>query len=258
MSEEMVDEWVVVESIFVRHRNCHLLRAHFSPLFVDYYLHLMRYGLRNENIHDSLLKGALAYFTLYLVARPWAEQHAWTINLKSPVPANIFVTGSSLTESVVGRVFTEDVKVPEQNTMYAQLYKEGAKVSSSVVPVVGDQPSQWVEEFFHQSEQRLARCFELPDEYFHLITAQPDADEEWLKQLTAEQMATIDQDEEVKVLETRRFKFNCGCTLDRILPTLQAMKNQIDDLFGDDESIQITCPRCGALYQVTRKQVEGE
>jgi molecular chaperone Hsp33 len=71
-------------------------------------------------------------------------------------------------------------------------------------------------------------------------------------------MATIDQDEEVKVLETRRFKFNCGCTLDRILPTLQAMKNQIDDLFGDDESIQITCPRCGALYQVTRKQVEGE
>ena len=40
MSEEMVEEFVTVESIFVRGRNCLALRAKFSPLFTDYYLHL--------------------------------------------------------------------------------------------------------------------------------------------------------------------------------------------------------------------------
>ena len=45
-----------------------------------------------------------------MVARPWAAQHAWTVNLRTPAVANLFVTGSSLTESVVGRVFTQDIK----------------------------------------------------------------------------------------------------------------------------------------------------
>lgn len=69
MSEEMVEEFVTVESIFVRGRNCLALRAKFSPLFTDYYLHLQQYGLRNEEIYDSLLKELMAYFTLYMVAR---------------------------------------------------------------------------------------------------------------------------------------------------------------------------------------------
>lgn len=74
MSEELVEEFITVESIFVRGRNCLALRSKFSPLFTDYYLHLMQYGLRNEELCDSLLKELMAYFTLYMVARPWAEQ----------------------------------------------------------------------------------------------------------------------------------------------------------------------------------------
>ena len=64
MSEELVEEFITVESIFVRGRNCLALRSKFSPLFTDYYLHLMQYGLRNEELYDSLLKELMAYFTL--------------------------------------------------------------------------------------------------------------------------------------------------------------------------------------------------
>ena len=71
MSEELVEEFITVESIFVRGRNCLALRSKFSPLFTDYYLHLMQYGLRNEELCDSLLKELMAYFTLYMVARPY-------------------------------------------------------------------------------------------------------------------------------------------------------------------------------------------
>ena len=208
MSEELVEEFVTVESIFVRGRNCLTLKAKFSPLFTDYYLHLMQYGLRNEEPYDSLLKELMAYFTLYMVARPWAEQHAWTVNLRTPAVANLFVTGSSLTESVVG------------------------------------------------SEQRNARCIELPDECYTMVTAQPDADEEWLNSLTREKMAHLEEDEDTRVLETRRFRFYCGCTLDRILPTLKALQEREEDLFQGEEALEVTCPRCAAIYRVTKENLE--
>ena len=145
MSEELVEEFITVESIFVRGRNCLALRSKFSPLFTDYYLHLMQYGLRNEELYDSLLKELMAYFTLYMVARPWAEQHAWTVNLRTPAVANLFVTGSSLTESVVGRVFTQDIKEPEENTLYSTLLRKGFEPQYSVVPIPGTSPARWVE-----------------------------------------------------------------------------------------------------------------
>ena len=118
----------------------------------------MQYGLRNEEIYDSLLKELMAYFTLYMVARPWAEQHAWTVNLNTPVVANLFVSGSSLTESVVGRVFTQDVKEPEENTLYSTMLCKGQEPRYSVVPIPVHPPAQWVEEFTSRAnrERRAA------------------------------------------------------------------------------------------------------
>lgn len=44
-------------------------------------------------------------------------------------------------------------------------------------------------------------------------------------------MAHLEEDEDTRVLETRRFRFYCGCTLDRILPTLKALQEREEDLF---------------------------
>ena len=53
---EDIPEFTTVESVYVRGRNCLLLQADFSPLFVDYYLHLQKHGLRNEQQEDFTLK----------------------------------------------------------------------------------------------------------------------------------------------------------------------------------------------------------
>lgn len=250
-SPQQVEEFATVQSIFVRHRNCLLLRADMSPLFVDYYLNLMQHGQRNAEREDSIFKQLLAFFTLHLVSRPWQEYHAWTLNVNTPSLANYFVSGSSLTEDVIGRVFTEGVKEPESNLLYAQNLRHQKEPQTSVIVLPGDSVAGWVEEYYRQSEQREARAFELEGDVFALVAAQPGADYDWLTELTQAQVAHITEQEETKVLETRKFTFRCGCTLQKILPTIQAMQGDFADLLAEQGFLEISCPRCGAVYKVT-------
>jgi molecular chaperone Hsp33 len=87
------------------------------------------------------------------------------------------------------------------------------------------------------------------------VAAQPDFDAEWFDALTAESVVRICDEEKTKTLETRKFKFSCGCSLEKILPTLSAWKDNADELFGNDESLSIQCPRCGRRFHLTREDL---
>ncbi|RYD17583.1 MAG: disulfide bond chaperone, partial [Verrucomicrobiaceae bacterium] len=197
---EIQEEFTKVESIFVRHRNALLVRGQFTPIYTDYYLHLMQHGIRHGAEIDQMLKDALAVLTLHLVARPWAETIAWTANLRAP-RINLFVTGSSVAESITGRVFTEDVREPDRNLFYAQTTTvQGAEPRVSTMEVEGRDPVSWISQYYDQSEQRPARAFRLDDENFVLIAAQPDCDLEWLAGLDEEAVANIEKTEELNPL----------------------------------------------------------
>jgi len=248
-------DFTLIESVFVRHRNALLLRGQFTPVYTDYYLHLMQHGIRHALELDQMLKDSLAMLVLHLVARPWAETIAWTVNLRAP-RVNLFVTGGSIQESITGRVFTEDVREPDRNFFYAHTTSPNlSEPRTTTLEVVGKDPVAWISQFYAQSEQRPARAFRLDDENFALVAAQPDCDLAWFESLDAAAVAHIDATEETKVLETRRFRFECGCTLDQILPILGGWKNRLDDLFGAAESITIECPRCAARYRATRDMI---
>ena len=250
-SGQPVEEFTTVQAIYVRKRNCLLLRADFSPLFVDYYLHLMQHKQRNAEAEDTMFKQLLAFFTLHLVSRPWQEYHAWTLNIREPMLANYFVSGSSLTEDVIGRVFTKDVREPERNMLFAQNLRTGKEPQASVIVLPGKTVIEWEEDFYRQSEQRQARAFVLEGDGFALLTAQPGADHDWLSELTAQDVAELEKQEEMKVLETRKFTFRCGCTLDKILPTIRTMQKDFADLLSEQGYLEASCPRCGAAYHVT-------
>ena len=257
-NSQFVEEYTTVQSIFVRQRNCLMLKADFSSLFVGYYLHLMQHGLRNNAVEDAVFKDLLALFTLHLVSRPWQEHHAWTFNVNTPVLANYFIAGSSMTEDVVGRVFTEDVREPEANMLYAQTMARNKEMQTSVIPLTAADPIGWVEDFYRQSEQRQARAFSLGGDSYALITAEPGADFDWLSELTAEQVAHLDDYEQLKQLETRRFTFRCGCTVERILPTIRAMQKDFADLLSEQGHIDVSCPRCGVSYHITPDMLKAD
>jgi molecular chaperone Hsp33 len=254
---EPVQEFTRTESIFVRHRNCLMVRAEFTPIFTDYYLHLMDIGERHPENLDTTLKDLLAILTLHLTARPWAETIAWTANLRAP-RVNFFATGSSVYEYITGRLFTKDVREPDRNFLYSQTTTQGKEPRTSTIEVDSSDPIEWLQHFYNQSEQRPGRAFRLQNDTYVLIAAQPDFDEEWFGALDAEQVAKISDNEQTKVLETRRFKFSCGCSQERILPTLSAWKDKPGELFGDDATLSLQCPRCAKKYLITRNDLGKE
>ena len=248
-------DFTIIESVFIRHRNALLVRGQFTQLYVDYYLHLMQHAIRHPAVLDQMLKDALAMLVLHLVARPWAETIAWTASLRAP-RVNLFVTGGSVQEAVTGRVFTEDVREHNRDLFFSQTTAPNLpEPRTSTLEAVGRDPIAWIAQYYDQSEQRPARAFRLDDENFALVAAQPDCDMPWFEALDELAVASIDATQETKLLETRRFRFHCGCTLDRILPILGGWKNRLDELFADANSISIQCPRCAASFDVTREML---
>jgi molecular chaperone Hsp33 len=254
MAEEPVEpiEALELRCYFVRRRNCLLVRGTFTDLYLEYYLHLMQHGLEYPRRHDDMLKDAMAAIALHCGSRPHDETTAWTLHWQQPL-MNLFVTGGGHPLcGVAGRVFVDEVRQMEHSLMIAQTLRRQQAPRQSMVEVHGDDVLGAVEQFYRQSEQRPTRLFRLPQEDFIQVSAEPDADLAWLESLETGQMATLDQREELSLLETRLVRWHCGCGLHRLYPMLLRMQDaELDEIFAGGFA-PVQCPRCAARYQSQR------
>jgi molecular chaperone Hsp33 len=204
-----------------------------------------------------MLKDTLAALALHLCSRPQDETTAWTIHVKEPQRANLFVTGSTHPGRVTGRVFTEDVKKEGEALFIAQTLRPNHPTRQSMIEFAGTDVFAGVEAFYTQSEQRLTRLFRLPDEEFIQISAEPDCDEVWLSEITLENVLEIEKNEHLTLLETRGYQFECGCSMERLLPVITRLpKEDLDHIFEDGVA-QVTCPRCSAVFRTTKDEFEA-
>ncbi len=251
------DAGLEVRTHYVRSRNALLARAEFSDLYVDYYLHLSEQKLRPAPEHDAMFKRALAAYVLHSASRPWNELTAWTINFQKPL-VNIFLTGDNETGAVTGRVFDEDVKELPENIFYADVVRGRGEKRRSAVNFEGADPLAAVERFYAQSEQRMTRLFQLGEEEFAMLTEHPDCDLAWLRGLTVEDVRALAEKETLAPMERRIYRWHCGCNPERMMEVLApTMRQDPEGLFGDEEKIEIRCPRCGARYAITREAMEA-
>lgn len=246
-----------VRTYFVRGRNALLARADFSELYVDYYLHLNDHGLRPAPGCDDIFKDALAALTLHCASRPWNETVAWTINFQQPL-FNLFLTGNSINGTVVGTLYTEDVKRREHNLFCADIVRGQNPPHRSMIDFQGGNAFRAVEQYYLQSEQRRARYFGKSEEDFVLLSAQPDCDQAWLESLDDSAIQNLDQNEELSLLEQRYYKWSCGCDQQRMFAILaDTMRQNPDALFENEAFLRMNCPRCGARYTITREAMEA-
>ncbi len=246
-----------VSTFYVRERNALLAQADFGELFVDYYLHLADNGIKVAPEHDAMFKRALAGFVLHCASRPWNEMTAWTINFQEPL-VNLFLTGDNETGGVAGRVFDKNVKVMPENLFFADVVRGRAEKRRSSVSFDGKDALIAVEAFYAQSEQRGARYFQLGEESFAMVSEHPDCDMDWFKHLTTEAVAQLHETESTNLLEKRIQRWDCGCNQQRMLQVLApAYQDDGAELFGEDQKIEIRCPRCSARHTVTREALEA-
>ncbi|MDF1813248.1 MAG: Hsp33 family molecular chaperone HslO [Verrucomicrobiales bacterium] len=255
-NKESENDPIEVRCYFVRQRNALLVRSDFGTIYRDYYLHLMQHEIKYGEKLDAVLKDALAGLTLHLASRPRIESHAWTMSWQDP-RYNLFVTGSNQLGNITGRIFTEDVKKRDSNLFFSQVSAEGEPGRQSTIEIQTDNFFSIVEEYYDQSEQRPARLFRYDEEDFVMVTAQPDCDLEWFHGLSDESIRELDKTEEMSLLETRFYVFDCGCSLFKLLPVIGGLSEEArNDLFGPEgEPALITCPRCGARYVMTREML---
>jgi molecular chaperone Hsp33 len=250
-------EGTEIRSYFVRGRNALLVRADVGDLFVNYYLHLAAHQLRYSETHDTLFKESMTALLLHCTGRPWNEHIAWTINFQEPL-VNIFVVGDNVHFGLSGQVFTEHVRQGGAGLFYADVVRGGGSPRRSMVEFTGHNPFEIIEGYYRQSEQRPARYFQVGPEDYVFISAQPGCDEAWLESLTIEAVQAIDQTEVLGFLEKRFYQWRCGCGEERMMTLLApSMLHSAAELFGDETSLRMSCPRCGARYVLTREAMEA-
>jgi molecular chaperone Hsp33 len=246
-----------VRSYFVRGRNALVTRADFADLYVDYYLHQGQHGYQHEPAHDELFKQALAAVTLHSASRPWNESSAWTIHLQDPL-LNLFVAGDNRLGTVVGQLFTENVRADVVQVFIADVVRGSEGARRSAVDFEGRDLFRAVERYYAQSEQRFGRFFAHGPEDFVFVSAQPQCDLDWLERLDGQAIMVLDEAEQLSLLERRYYRWECGCTQERMMAVLASvMRSNPDGLFGDDPVLRISCPRCGARHKITREALEA-
>jgi molecular chaperone Hsp33 len=248
---------IEVRTYFVRDRNALVARADFGELYVDYYLHQGQHGYQHKPEYDGMLKEMLAAMTLHCASRPWNETSAWTVHFQNPL-INLFVTGNNQLGTVVGQIFTEEIKDTGRNLFHADVVRGQDQPRRSAVDFQGCEPFRAVEHYYTQSEQRPVRYFRFNHEDVVMISAQPGCDLWWLESLTDESIQKLDSVEVLSLLEKRNYRWECGCTQERMLAVLEPiMRTDPEGLFGDDPLIRMSCPRCGAKHTITRETMEA-
>ena len=250
-------EGLEVRSYFVRGRNALVTRADFGEMYVDYYLHQGQHGYQHAPMHDGMLKEALAALTLHCASRPWNESWAWTLHFHKPL-LNLFVAGDNRRGTVVGQIFTEDVKDDGRSVFFADCVRERDEPRRSYIEIEGADPIRAVEQYYERSEQRPARYFRHGPEDFVMISAQPQCDISWLEALDDAAVHALDEMETLSLLEERVYRWECGCSHERMLAVLAPMmRHDPDGLFGVEALLRMSCPRCGARHTITREAIEA-
>ena len=244
---------VRVECRFVRGRNALLCAGDFGPMFMDCYLHLGQNSVVLAGGADEQLKLLVATLTLHAAAQPRTVTCAWTLHLK-PERLNVFAVAENPTGNVTGQVFADHVRQMESSVLHSETASaDGLRRRSSVdLPRAGVLAA--AEAFYEQSEQRVARYFDLGGDRFALLAAQPDCDEEWLRSVSIDEVRRLAEEISVAPLETRVYRFCCGCTPERIAKAIwPALRGDLGGVYGDEEHIHVSCPRCGSKHQIARE-----
>lgn len=201
-----------------------------------------------------LLEPCLAAVTLHLGSQPPDLHTAWTINSREQA-ANVFISGDNTNYSVVGRAYSDDVKVGETSRVFLEVQRPRHEPHRSMVSVDGADTLAWFEQFFWRSDQIPTRLFSLGGMGYAMVQGLPLVDREWIAALTAADVSAALARETLELIEDRRYQFVCSCDGDRIRQVVAGLfRDNPEELFQGQEAVETFCPRCGRRWWISREE----
>jgi molecular chaperone Hsp33 len=229
---------------------------------IDYYLHRKDYAPNTLPEHDTKLKELITCFAIHLTSRSAVETHAWTVHILADEPYSLFVTGNTGDADstgiargfIVGHVLTDNIRHTDVNAIHAQVSSRGNTHRSLVQCDSSDIP-RMVEQFYDQSEQHPIRVLisQTSDTAIGLVGL-PASDEDWIRgaDLDAVSKSTELEKSPMRACE---FAFACDCSPEKLMPFFKSLSQEsLVDLYGDDDVLDISCPRCGRRFAVRRDE----
>jgi molecular chaperone Hsp33 len=230
-----------------------IARGHFDRLFSSYRKHAHKWIAPPGEDVETMMVNALAAATLDLALRPPDEFTAWTLNIKDP-PLNFFCCGDNAEFIVTGRAFTRDVQTADSSRLFVESHRPKRKPTQSSVDVDGLDVLDIFGQFYDRSEQLPSRFHRIQDDEFALIRGLPKVDQEWLRSLDARKARSYLRGDFTRTDE-RIYRFRCGCNFKTILKVVRSMyKHNAEELFLGEEKVEVSCPRCGRRWWLTRKE----
>lgn len=233
-------------------RQVLIAQGQFDALFDGYLVHAKRWQESPDPLLAVMMRQALAGAVLYLSCRPLDEVVGWTLRIADP-HVELFVTGDVAASFVTGRVLPSVLHDDADSRLVVQASRPHLGVSQSVIDVSDLDVLQVFDQFCSRSEQTHARFFEHDDGRFSMLMGLPGCDAEWLD--TFERGGVGPLSDDATDLDVRLFRFSCGCTAERLREVIRASED-LEDLFGSAESIEVLCPRCGHRWRLTRADLE--
>jgi hypothetical protein len=248
VADDMTPGCAVVQRHLDDEHEAIIARVDLREMASAYEDHARLWDLAPDPLDAVMMRQFLAAACLYLSSRPTDEDVAWTLNLATP-PLNLFVSGSTARNAVTGRLYRESVRDVDQSVLYVDTRRSQGSDRRSVVEVEGLDLLLIFEQFAQRSDQALQRFFELDEHDFLMVASLPTDRRGWISEL--DRAGALAAFEQARPLDEREFWWQCGCTKERIVQVIgSAFLGAGEATVRADETLDVTCPRCGRHWSV--------
>lgn len=255
-----MENYFTTESYHLPEKHALILHGDTSEYLIDYYLNFKDNQIVLRPGHDEELKRLLACLGIHITLRGPEESIAWTIHMRAEVPYTLFATGNSSDSFLIGQALYENIRHTDMSIFHSQVSKKQGVSSKSIVKCETNDICKLVEAFYEQSEQLSLKisCSDTSDDIYALVSM-PGFDESWFNSITPQEAYAELENIPHKLMKQCKFRFFCDCSADKLLPYLSSIeRTTLEELFGEDTQLLVTCPRCGKNFTVSREEVEKQ
>lgn len=224
-----------------------------SEIWKGYDAYCKRYSIPKSDEKSTIMLGRLfASAGLAAVSLPDPEWWGWSITF--PDSATGLFCGVEPNGMMCGTILKSD---SSRNLVAVQRQAKGSPLTQSRFSLLTHDPVEAIEHYFEESDQTLIRIAVDNNGKGSLLRPLPGGSFEDIDGLGDDEIIArcfqMAENEEIKKLDEMLLFYDCPCNLQQIAIMLESLpEDQQKELWGNLEALEVSCPRCGRNYTVSR------